>query len=99
LNRKSIYIEGLDGAVIRDVLIFNTPNKAIPDETSSTQWNLTARVYLDKASNTETGTLSITRVGSGVTMKVPVTFATNDYPEFQDMTLIIPVSEVLGLND
>ncbi|CAL8069241.1 unnamed protein product [Orchesella dallaii] len=67
---KSIYIQGHNGAIIRDVMIFSTPSKPIPDETEATQWNVTARIYYDSGSNSE-GTMTFHRIGSiGVTKPV-----------------------------
>jgi len=96
--RKSIYIESFDGAVIRDVLIFNEPNKLIPDETSSTHWTLTARIFFDSASEEEKGTLSITRVGTEKVTSVPVTLTSLVSNQSQEVTIIIPVNILLLLN-
>ncbi|ODM87400.1 Beta-mannosidase, partial [Orchesella cincta] len=44
---KNIYVEAYNGAIIRDVMIFSTPSKPVPDETADTEWEVTARVYYD----------------------------------------------------
>jgi hypothetical protein len=92
LSRKNIYIEGLDGAVIRDVMIFNNPNNNAPDETDSTLWDLTARVYFETASESEDGTLTIRRAGTNQSVSVPVTVSANDLDPFKDVTIIVRVS-------
>lgn len=61
--RKDIYIDAYNGAVLRDVMIFSTPSKSIPDETADTQWNVTARVYYDSAADQE-AVLTFHRIGS-----------------------------------
>ncbi|ODN02454.1 Beta-mannosidase [Orchesella cincta] len=54
---------GYNGAIIRDVMIFSTPSKPVPDETAATQWNVTARIYYDSVSDSE-ATLTFHRVDS-----------------------------------
>lgn len=52
-------------------MIFSTPSKPIPDETSATTWNVTARVYYDSANDDTTALLTLHRVTSpGVTINV-----------------------------
>jgi len=91
LCRKNIYIEGLDGAVIRDVLIFNEPNTDNPGETDSTLWNLTARVYFETASEMEEGTLTIKRAGTDDSVSIPVSITSNDIEDFKDVHIIVRV--------
>lgn len=43
-------------------MIFYAPSKEIPDETPSTYWSVTARVYYDSATD-ETGSLVFHRIG------------------------------------
>ena len=81
----------MDGAVIRDVMIFNSASKPMPDETNDTTWNLTARVYFDVASEMENGTLTFARVNSTEKIQIPVQFSTNALDEPQDLTLVVPV--------
>jgi len=45
--------------VIRDVLIFTTPNTTEPDESDKTTWELKAKVYFDIATLKETGILTL----------------------------------------
>lgn len=64
MNRKDIYIEGYNGAIIRDVLIFSTSSQVPPDETADTHWNVTARVYYDCATEGKPAILKFRRSGS-----------------------------------
>ena len=84
-------MEGLDGAVIRDVMIFNSVNKDIPDETDATEWTLTARVYFDVVSADETGTLSLTRAGTTESAKIPVRLSAKALNDPQDVSIVVPV--------
>lgn len=105
VSRKNIYIEGIDTAVIRDVLIFTTPNKPIPDETAETEWALTARVYFDVARNDERGTLTLRRISPGMSNSNPHPVRTTvslssrggSDDESQDIVIIIPVRPSINL--
>lgn len=89
--RKNIYLQGIDGAVIRDVLIFMNTTQSMPDETDNTVWNLTARAYLDSGSDSETGILTLRKADSDASVSVPVTLSTNAAKDPQDVSLIVPV--------
>lgn len=89
--RKSIFIEGLNGAVIRDVLIFTNSSQTPPDETDATVWNLTARVYFESAPVSESGTLTLKRSGDAEGVSVPVTLSSSS--NVHDVTAMVPVSK------
>jgi hypothetical protein len=90
MNRKDIYIQSFNGAVIRDVLIFNQPNRSVPDETDATVWEITAQVYFDTASENETGMLTIRRDDElGQNASVPVRLSSTQTSK--SVKLLIPV--------
>ncbi|CAL8069236.1 unnamed protein product [Orchesella dallaii] len=66
---KSIYIEGYTGAVIRDVMIFSKPSKPVPDDTATTQWEVTARVYYDCDTEDQSAKFTFWRQNSNGTEK------------------------------
>ncbi|CAG7825645.1 unnamed protein product [Allacma fusca] len=56
---KDIYIEGFNGALVRDSLLFITSNVSRPSYTRATTWNVTAQVYLEVADPYEPGTIRL----------------------------------------
>lgn len=73
-RRKDIYIEGRNGAVVRDVLVFTTTNSQQPDDTDQTLWTLTARVYFDWTSVEDEGILQLQRLDGEFSARVSVSF-------------------------
>ncbi len=92
-----MFIEGFDGAVIRDVLILTDTNQSEPDETDDTVWNLTARVYFDVAPTNEIGTLTLKRLGSKDAVSVPVRLSSRVNNDPQDVTVTLKVRILMNL--
>ncbi len=92
-RRKGIEIEGRNGAVIRDVLVFTSTNTANPSETDETVWTLRARVYLDLSSTEDVGFLSFQRLDGAFSTRVAVSFGNETQIQgvYRDIALEIPV--------
>lgn len=99
--RKDIEIEGRNGAVIRDVLIFTSTNIEYPSETDETLWTLRARVYLDLNSMADVGFLSFQRLDGTFSVRVAVSFENEAQVSgvYRDITLEIPVRHCSSKSD
>lgn len=96
LCRKDIYIEGRSGAVIRDVLVFTSPNSHPPVETDQTLWTLTARVYFDLNSSNDAGFLLLQRLDGEFSARIPVSFTNETLVSgiYRDISITIPVTVI-----
>lgn len=92
-RRKDIYIEGRNGAVVRDVLVFTSTNSEQPDETDLTLWTLMTRVYFDLNSIEDEGFLHLQRLDGEFSARIPVSFRNETIVSgvFRDITIDITV--------
>ncbi|XP_037028038.1 beta-mannosidase-like [Bradysia coprophila] len=93
---KDIYIEGRDGAVIRDVLVFTSTNSQQPDDTDQTTWTLQARVYFDYNSREDEGFLLLQRLDGEFSARIPVSFQNETLVSgsvYRDISISVPGSE------
>ncbi|KAJ6635884.1 Beta-mannosidase, partial [Pseudolycoriella hygida] len=92
---KDIYIEGRNDAVVRDVLVFTKSNTQQPDETDSTSWKLTARVYFDLTSVRDAGFLNLQRLDGEFSTSIAISFANETILSgiYRDISIDIPGSE------
>lgn len=93
MNRKDIRIEGRNGAVIRDVLVFTSVNSQQPDETDQTLWTLQIRVYFDLSSINDVGFLLLQRLDGEFSARIPVTFGNETLLSgiYRDISIVVPV--------
>lgn len=95
VHRKDIYIEGRNGAVIRDVLVFTSVNSQQPDDTDQTTWTLQTRVYFDYNSVEDEGFLLLQRLDGEFSARIPVSFRNETAGSgsvFRDIAISIPVT-------
>ena len=78
--------------MIRDALLFITPNTKYPDESAGTVWNVTVQVFLELADPWEAGTLRLevaTKNGSAFIEKYLIL---KEKEEVISLTVNVPVS-------
>ncbi len=92
--RKNIYVEAFNTTTIRDVMLFISSSKPIPDEKKETVWNVTARVWYVVSDPSDYGILTFeVKVENSTEYRIRTPIKRPFPSELpSDVTLLIPVS-------